>query len=311
VTKLQVVGLGMAILDVLIRQREMSTWEQGSRISAFALQGGGPVGTAIVAAAKLGARCGLVGIAGTDNLAEIKLASFVEFGVDLSHLVRREGPERSIVIVYVQEDTGERTFSGYHRLEDMAVKPEELDRDYITQAEYLHLDGSHPQAAVQAAKWMKEAGKKVMLDGSKTDGRPVGDHMRALIPYVDVLICGSGFGRSLTGIADTWGAGDAMLAMGPSIAVQTEGAAGSYTSTVHQRIHVPAYDIKVLDTTGAGDVFHGAYLVGLLHGWDLETIAHFCTAVSAIKCTKLGGRAGIPCMDEVRAFLSARGVNLS
>jgi sulfofructose kinase len=311
VTKLQVIGLGMAILDVLIRQKDMSTWEQGSRISGFGLQGGGPVGTAITAAAKLGARCGFVGTAANDNLAEIKLASLVEFDVDLSRLMRREGPERAIVIVYVQEDTGERTFSGYHRLEEQSLKAEELDRDYITQAEYLHLDGAHPQAALQAAKWMKEAGKKVMLDGSKTDGRPIGPHMLPLIPYVDVLICGSGFGKSLTGIADTWGAGEAMLALGPSIVVQTEGSQGSYTSTATERIHVPAFDIKVVDTTGAGDVFHGAYLVGLLHGWDLKTVAQFCTAVSALKCTKLGGRAGIPYMDDVRAFLSARGINLS
>ena len=64
----------------------------------------------------------------------------------------------------------------------------------------------------------------------------------------------------------------------------------------------------MVDTTGAGDVFHGAYIVGLLYGWNLRQIALFSAAVSAIKCTKLGGRAGIPRFEEVMAFLKHRGV---
>ena len=93
--------------------------------------------------------------------------------------------------------------------------------------------------------------------------------------------------------------------------MQTEGEGGSYTLTAEERFHTPAFDVEVIDTTGAGDVFHGAYIVGLLHGWDLRRVALFSTAVAAIKCTKLGGRAGIPCYDEVLAFLRERNVELA
>ena len=153
------------------------------------------------------------------------------------------------------------------------------------------------------------------MDGSKTTG-PVGDRHRELIPYVDVLITGEGYARGLTGIDDIWAAGEAVLQLGPRIFCETVGAAGSYTIAATdggrpaERFHTPAFEVNVVDTTGAGDVFHGAYIVGLLHGWDLRQVALFSTAVSAIKCTKLGGRAGIPNYQEVLAFLAERGIKL-
>jgi sugar/nucleoside kinase (ribokinase family) len=306
---LQIVGVGLATLDVLLRLKDMPTWEHGARLSGFRFDGGGLVGTAMVAAAKLGARVGFVGTAGTDEAADLKLRSMVDCGVDLSHLMRREGPEDQVVVVHVHADTGERMFSGMDTWSRQQLRPEELDRSYITSAEYLHLDGFHHQAAMQAAKWMKEAGKTVVMDGSQTDG-PVHEPLRKLVPYVDVLITGSGFAKGLTGKSDIWEAGEAILKMGPRIFVETVGENGSYTVTAQERFHTPAFKVKVVDTTGAGDVFHGAYIVGLLHGWNARSVALFSTAVSAIKCTRLGGRAGIPGYDQVIAFLAERGIKL-
>lgn len=304
---IEVVGLGMACLDVLLRLQEMPTWDQGTRIKAFGFDGGGPVGTAIVASARLGARAGFIGTAGSDEAAGLKMKSLAENGVDLSRMVYREAPEDQIVVVHVHAETGERLFSGVERWGESQLRAEELDREYITAAEYLHLDGFHAEAAKQAANWMREAGKKVVLDGHKTTGEVRG-HMRDLVEQVDVLISGSGFARGLTGIDDIREAGEKVLEMGPEIFVQTEGEKGSYTVTADEFFHLPAFAVEVIDTTGAGDVFHGAYIAGLLRGWDLRRIAQFSTAVSAIKCTKLGGRGGIPRFDEVIAFLEERGI---
>jgi sugar/nucleoside kinase (ribokinase family) len=77
---------------------------------------------------------------------------------------------------------------------------------------------------------------------------------------------------------------------------------------VEECFHVPAFEVAVVDTTGAGDVFHGAYLAGLLQGWDLRQVTLFSTAVSAIKCTQLSGRRGIPCFEESMEFLRKRGL---
>jgi ribokinase len=305
--KLDIVGLGLCTLDVLMRLRNMPTWEEGTRLQSFGLDGGGPVATAMVASAKLGARVGYVGTAGTDVAAEIKLRAMRETGIDLSRLKVIDGPERSVVAVFVHADTGERCFAGVEGIFRARLQPEDLDREYITSADFLHLDGLFPDAAIQAAKWMRAAGKKVVLDGHKTNG-PVAEHMRTLVGLSNIVISGGGFVQSLTGKRDYWEAMAAALQLGPSIYVQTEGPEGCNTITATERFHTPIFKVDVVDTTGAGDVFHGAYIVGLLHGWSLPSVAQFSAAVSAIKCTKLGGRAGIPRFDEVISFLAERGI---
>lgn len=306
----KVVGVGLACLDLLIRAKHLPTWEQGAQLSGVAIEGGGPVATAMVASQRLGIPSGMVGTYGNDRLGDIKLQTLTENGVDVSRMIQVDGPESQVILVTVQEETGDRVFSGMDSYPSPVVlAPGDLDRDYIVSAEYLHLDGYHPQAALQAARWMRAAGKKVMLDGSATCG-PISTDMCALVAESDVLICGSGFGPALTGHSDPWKAGQAILELGPQIAVQTEGSKGSYTVTRADQFHTPAFEVDVIDTTGAGDVFHGAYLVGLLYDWDLRSIALFSSAVSAIKCTRLGGRPGIPAFDQVLAFLAERGIQL-
>lgn len=305
----QVVGIGMSTLDVLIRLKEMPTWENGARFSAFGLDGGGPVATAMVAAARLGARAAYVGVAGSDIAGQLKVRFLQENGLDLGHLIVREVPERSVIIVYVQEGTGERVFSGPADAHGKPLAPDDLDRDWILSADYLHLDGHHGEAALAAAQWMQAAGKTVVFDGGRTRGA-VSPLSREIIRHVDVLICGEGYTTALTGEQDLWRSAEGALALGPRVVVQTLGAAGSFTLTEEERFHTPAFVVDVVDTTGAGDVFHGAYIVGLLQGWDLRATALFSSAVSAIKCTQLGGRAGIPTLAGALAFLAERGLAL-
>lgn len=300
-----IVGLGLACVDVAIRIERMPVWEDPGMVSGFALADGGPAGTACVVAAMFGARTGLVDTVGNDEMAAIKLDSLEKAGVDISRMVRRDAPEDHVVIVYVREETGERYFSFMKGMLSQPLRSEELDRAYLTSAEYLHLDNSHLAASLQAARWMHEEGKSVVLDAASTN-RPIPEATRALVDETDVLICGSGFGAMLTGHEDLLEAGRAILDIGPRIVVQTEGADGSYTVTRGEEFYTPAFEVDVVDTCGAGDVFHGAYLAGLVRDWDLRKIARFASAVSAIHCTVLGNRRGIPSMEEVETFLRVR-----
>lgn len=300
---LQIVGLGLATIDVLVRLTEMPSWEKDTQIEDLILDGGGPVGTALVAAARLGARAGFYGTAGNDHTADFKLSLFEKEGVDTSHVLRRPLPEPQIILVCVHSLTGERTFFGTPSTGALPLQPEELDRAYITQAEILHLDGFHPRAAIQAARWMQEEGKLVVLDAGKTEAE-ISPSIRDLIPFVHVLISGDGFSRALTGIHDLHQAGQQILSMGPRVFVETLGERGSFTISGDETFFTPAFPVEVVDTTGAGDVFHGAYLVGLLKRWPLREIARFASAVAAIKCTRLGGRRGIPSLPQVEEFLA-------
>jgi len=303
--KHDIVGLGLANVDIVMQREEMPTWENPGLTLGFALADGGPAGTACAVASILGVPSGFIDTIGNDEMAAHKLNKLEEAGVDVSRLVKRDNPEDHVVIVYVQESTGERYFSFVEGFLSQPLQPDELDRDYITSAEYLHLDCTHPKAAMQAARWMHEAGKQVVLDASATN-RPVPGYIREMVKATDVLICGSGFGPMLTGKSDVWDVGRAILDIGPRVVVQTEGVEGNYTVTRDDEFHVPAFKVDVVDTCGAGDVFHGAYLVGLVNEWDLKRTATFASAVSAIHSTVLGNRKGIPSMAEVEAFIERR-----
>lgn len=302
---LDVVGLGISNIDVVHMLEDMPTWEKTNTLSGFALADGGPAGTACAVASMYDVRTGFIDTIGNDGMANIKRRSLENVGVDLSRLVPRDGPEDHVAIVYVKESTGDRHFAFPPSFLSQPIQPDELDRDYLTSASYLHLDCCHGTAALQAAKWMHEEGKTVVLDCAATNN-PIPDSIQSIIAETDVLICGSGFGRMLTGMDDLYEAGRAALDRGPRVVVQTEGVQGSYTVTADEQFHTPAFEIDVVDTCGAGDVFHGAYLTGLTKGWDLGRIATFSSAVSAIHCTVLGNRKGIPTFDEVDQFLQER-----
>lgn len=310
---IQIAGVGLSTIDILARLGEMPAWGSANFLSGLRLDGGGPVGTGLTAAARLGARTGYVGVFGSDEVGELKLSQFKRDGVDVSRSVCRPGPESNVVLCYVHEVTGERVFSfPQNQIEMQALAPAELDRDYLTAAEYLLIDGYQHEAAFIAAEWMHEAGKKVMLDARKAEN-VVDQHdiLDQLVCVTDILICGSGFSQSVVDKSDVWDACEAMLDLGPEIVVQTEGDQGCCTVTREDRFHTPAFNVPVVDTTGAGDVFHGAYLVGLLKGWDLRRTAVFASAVAAMKCMVLGGRAGIPTYEAVIKFLNERGYDLS
>ena len=304
-TRLDVVGLGLAIVDVVLRVDRMPAWEDPRGLLDFTLADGGPAGTACFVASTFGLRTGFVDTVGDDDLGAHRRRSLERAGVDTSRLVPREGAEDHVVVVYVDAATGERVFSFRRGFLSRPVTVDDLDREYIESARILHLDGSHGAAALTAARWMKESGGTVVLDAAATS-HEVLEPARALVAETDVLICGSGFAPMLTGEDDVWRAGRAALDLGPRVVVQTEGARGSYTVSSDAEFHTPAFDVDVVDTTGAGDTFHGAYLVGLARGWALERCASFSSAVAALHCTVLGNRKGIPSMDQVEALMAAQ-----
>lgn len=133
---------------------------------------------------------------------------------------------------------------------------------------------------------------------------PWGD---ALLPLVDVLVVARQFAERVTGEADPAAAGPLLLRTGAREVVITDGANGCWYWDASCTLHQPAFEVAVVDTTGAGDVFHGAYLSAWLQGWGPAQRLRFASATAAIKCTQPGGRLGIPATAQVLDFLKERG----
>ncbi len=297
---MDVVGLGYCSLDYLGIVPGRPEFDADTvSLSDFAKSGGGPVSTALVALARLGARTGYMGVLGKDEGGAFLKGEFEREGVDLSRLRVQAGARSQICIVLVEAGTGRRSILCYRAKGELVL--DEADRTYISSARYLHLDGHHMDAAITAARWARADGVKVSFDANRPRPR-----LDELLPLVDVLIASERFPPAYTGQGDQVRAGRSLLEMGPEIVVITLGAEGCLCLWEDQVIHVPGFRVDVVDTTGAGDAFHGAFLYGLLQGWELERTAVFANAVAAINCTRLSGRAGLPSLSEVEIFLEKR-----
>lgn len=261
----------------------------------FAIQGGGPAATAAVAAARLGARTAYIGQIGDDDFGDFMLREFEREKVDTSRVIRQPGARSQFSFVMVEKSSGKRTIV-WTRSQVPPIDPGQLDRDFIASCKVLHVDRHEVSAAKVAAAWTREAGGIVSMDAGTY--KP---EVEELLPLVDVLITSQAFARQATGETYLARCAKALLRGRGAVGV-TCGDEGSWFATGEDEFHVPAFAVDVVDTTGAGDVFHGAFAYGLAQGWDAHRCALFSSAVAALKCTKLGGRAGIPTREQAEAL---------
>ncbi len=294
-----VVGVGINVVDYLFRIPCFPAPDTKSDALAVTRQGGGLTATAMVACARLGLRTRYIGKFGSDEIGRLAREMLAPEGLDMEGSIQAVDAPHRLCVVLVEEGTGHRTIVR-HRDRRVWLQPEELSREAVCGGRVLHLDGYEGDAALQAARWARQAGIPVSVDAEDSTER-----REELFGLTDILIVGQRFGRELTSAADLAGMLDGLAALGPSCVGVTMGEAGSVLRHRGKTVQAAGFPVEVVDTTGAGDVFHGAFLYGLLQGWEAQDILRFANAVSALKCTRLGGRAGIPRLSEVQAFLQA------
>ncbi len=301
-----VLGVGLASLDLLCLVERFPEPDTKAGMLAFSRQGGGQVGTALVAVARLGGRAAFLGKLGDDDVGLAARESLAVEGVDLRHLITVPGMPSLLAVILVEARSGQRTVVVRQDLR-AAISAEEVPAEAVAAARAVHLDTHEVDAALAAASHARGCGTLVSLDAEKI--RP---GVGRLVPLVDYLVVAEDFPRSFTGLDDDRAALEALAALGPPVVVQTLGSAGARAFVAGRHVEVPGFAVPVVDTTGAGDVFHGAFLVAMLEARDAtpDTVGRamrFANAAAAIKCRALGGRAGIPTRAEVAAFLRARG----
>lgn len=294
-----VIGLGYSNVDYLGVVPHMPEIDTKMLFEDFSRQGGGPAATATVTAARLGAKAAFVGQIANDDLGDFMLQEFDKEGVDTSHTTRCEGTSSQFSFIMVDKPSGKRTIL-WTRSNVLPLEPNQLDRDFITSCKVLHLDRHEINAGIQAAKWVHEAGGIVSMDSGAYSPETT-----KLLPLVDVLIASYGFAIEATSETNPAEAARALLE-NRLISGVTWGEKGSWFATSDgEEFHVPSYKVDVIDTTGAGDVFHGAFAFGLSTCRDAQQCAHLASAVAAIKCKKLGGRVGIPSFKQAENLINS------
>jgi ribokinase len=292
-----VIGIGHCAVDFLGLVPYYPSLDEKIRITELRRQGGGEVATALVTLSRLGATTSFIGKIGDDDLGNFILTEFKKEKIDISHIIVEKGASSLCAFCIIDKVSGKRTIFWYKDMKPL--KKEELDKEFILSGKILLVDYHEPEAAIIAAEWFKRVGKTVVLDIDT-----INPQLERLVKSVDVVIGSEIFARNFA-IDDYFSAAEKVASLGPRIVVFTLGEKGCLCYTKEDKFIQPAFEVNVVDTTGCGDVFHGAFVYGLLRGWNLRKIAIFSNAVAAMKCTKIGGRAGIPSIKEVEGFLKS------
>ncbi len=261
-------------------------------------QGGAPVATALVTLARMGVPCRFHGM--SDEKRGANLPSMAVDGVTSQESVR-EGSCSQLAFIVVERETGRRTIF-WQRPGGAELRPEELGVDFLEGARGLLLDGLMAEVSLSAAREAKSQGVTVMLDAGRL--RP---GMLETIRHCDYLVAAEQFAIDLGWSLEPAAFGEAAERTGAPVVTVTRGDRGSITWRREEGVfQTPAFPVAAIDTTGAGDVFHGGYLYGVLQKWPLRDTIRFASACAAIKCTKSGGRAGIPNLREFMSFLQSQ-----
>jgi sulfofructose kinase len=297
IVKYDCVGLGVNAVDFLSILDLYPGLDDKVDVVKSSVQGGGPVPTAMVTLARLGAKVAYVGKVGDDADGELVRWQLEKEGVDTRWIIVEKKIKTSRAYIWVDKETGKRTVA-LDRDKENRLSGKELGFLKSISIKFLHLDGREPKINILAAEWAKRQFAQVCLDvGSLRKGA------EKVFPYVDHLIVSRRFACGFTGASDPYLACSELMETGCETSVVTIGEKGCICGTEREMFHSPGFKVKVVDTTGAGDVFHGAFIYGLLKKWSLRKTAEFANACAAIKCRKLGGRAGIPTLEEVNSFL--------
>ncbi len=292
-----VVGMGLNAVDFLTVVPEFPTLNSKMEILQFSKQGGGQVATAMVALARWEVKTKYTGKVGGDELGQFSLQSIQEEGVDVSSVTIEPKASNQFAIIIVDRLSGERTIL-WDRDERLMYREGELRKEEICSGKLLHLDGHDIRAALQCVKWAKEEGIPTVIDIDKVE--PLTSE---LIREIDFVITSSRFPSLFTGISDREKALLELQKHTPGYLSATLGDEGAMALINGEILRVKGFKVKAIDTTGAGDVFHAGFIYGLLRNWEVMEILRFANAVAALKCRDLGGRKGIPTLEETQKFL--------
>ncbi len=288
----QVIGFGENAVDWVCRVPQFPARDSKVRMERMLQMGGGQIATACSMCARYGLRTRYVGRVGDDELGRFLQRDLGSEPMDIQlDVVPGAFSHHSLIIV--DRPTGSRTII-FDRDPRLRYGPGELKRELLVEGQILHVDGNDLEASTQAARWAREAGMKVCIDIDR-----VQPGVEDLIEATDLLIASRSFVEAFGGRGD-WR--EDLLEVSRvcrGLVGMTRGEQGAALVWEGRIVEFPAFCVEVVDSTGAGDMFHGGFLYALLQGWSLGRCVRFANAAGALACTRLGARAGIPPLEEV------------
>lgn len=297
----EIIGIGLAVLDHLMVVPEFPSQEGVMNSTQYQIQGGGMVATALVTARRLGSSSEFWGRVGDDENGHAILKELKSNGVGTSQMQVVPNGKTGVCFVMVKASSGERTFV-VHSQKNLFVDLKKLNLERIKKAKVLLIDATWHEAAQQAAHFARVHGIPVVADihdPSQPSLELLGVTDYAIIPkhLADVLTTKGDYISALHNLKSR-------NVKVPIVTLGRQGCTYLYQDKIFKH---PAFQVHVIDTTGAGDCFHGAFCFALARGLAVPESITFASAVAALACTKLGGRSGIPTYEETINFMRGQG----
>jgi sulfofructose kinase len=294
-----VVGVGLNATDTMIVVPHFPAYGGKAPFLREFVSVGGQVASAMVTCARLGLKAKYIGTVGDDERGRIQLDSLRESGVNIDHVQQRANCANQSAYIIIDQSTGERTVF-WSRPDCLRISPQEIDEDQIACSRLLHIDGHDTPAVEHAAHIAKNHGIPVTVDVDT-----IYSGFDRVLPLVDYLIASSEFPAHWTGIEDPLDALETnQRKFGMRVAAMTLGAQGSLALCDGAVTYSPAFVVNCVDTTGAGDVFHGAFCYSVLQKMPVAEALECSNAMAALNCMALGARGGIATVESARQLMA-------
>ena len=302
--KIDILSIGLCVVDAL--GRPVDKFPEKGKLTVFdkmELHVGGCAAATAIATAKMGAKTTLVGKIGADGLGDFFLNYTGESGANVSHISRDRTHSTAFTFVAISSD-GNRTF--FHCPgADNSFSIEDVDMKLVKSAQIVHIggvfvmdlfDGNQMHQVLKAAK---NAGAITSIDTAYNPKRSPEEVVGKSFPFIDYFFTGYEEGVYITGRKNYRDIASYLLDRGCKTAIVKRGEKGSYVLNKDRKFDIKPFPATVVDTCGAGDVYVGGFLFGILQGWSVEKCARMGALLASYSISAMGGTAGVPKIDDL------------
>jgi len=298
-----IVGLGEVVLDWVAEIPHFPNPDEKIDALSENYFSGGVTANYLVAVARLGGLCGFIGAVGDDSYGDFLVDDFVKEKVDTTFIVKKPDKKTPVNFIFIAK--GEKSIIQSPHMQTTKIDVNDLNESFIAESKLLHTTMIHQEVTEKAVKIAKRNNVKISIDLESQIAQRGWENLKNVLLNADILIPNKEGAKSITNSDSPEKAANILVKKGIPIVIITLGNKGALITTNDFQKRIPTYDIKhVIDTTGAGDTFNGAFsLAYWIKGWDLEKSCKYANAAASLKIQILGARSGMPKERELLDFL--------
>ncbi|MFX1280353.1 MAG: carbohydrate kinase family protein [Promethearchaeota archaeon] len=307
--KVDIIGIGEVVVDWVSRIPRFPKPDEKIDALSEDYFSGGVTANYLVAVSRLGTKSGFIGAVGEDYYGKFLIEDFKKERVDTSFTLEKSEFKTPVNFIFICN--GEKTIIQSPHMQITKISVSDLPESYIVNSKLLHTTIIHQKITERAISIANEHDVKISIDLESQIAQRGWKNLKHLLLNADVLIPNKEGAKTITGCKTPEDCANELINRGIPIVIITLGCDGALLTTPKVQKIIPSFNIKnVVDTTGAGDTFNGAFSVAYwINNWDLEKSIKYANAAASLKIQKLGARTGMPYKNELKSYILESSTN--